>query len=595
MFRYIKNFLILISIAVIFSCDNKVISETEQSSGVELSIPTISSEVKADLLKAAFKIDTRAIVGSQRIDYVVSSNGDVVTSSSVSGDDFRYSSLYIELVPGDYHIDVEVYNTFTSEESPMVSGSSDFTVNANQVTDVFIVAKPVNPTVITEVDTLVFDSNNFEPTIVDQFSNSVTVGSELWYEITPVSENLKINLDYEKPATTADFYFFIYDQNGFWVDSFTSLYEGSSLELFQAAGNTYYIAVVYIDFTGGDFIDHVGGLTLTMEEYIPVYTSISVSEEWTDIILTEGEILLFIAENLEPGKTYEVEVMDRYDSPELEADVMFQDYLGSNSYTSMPPRVTIEEGESSFEFYMRADYYPGSAKVRVVEWIDPNYVEPIEGYVAYIYNLQDDFYDVAKLSVIVTDDSGYESVIVDTLYLDYVEGQSRYVFYITEYENYIDYSVHMALLGTSDIVLFQDYSVSYSLEQNVEYVHINAPEIYLFDYPDVCIVGETITASTYVYDGLANYDMVFDSYTELGFSVEIVSQPTGSLLTNSDVFWAFNSDTSDLSDVIFSVTPDVEGDYVINLIVDNYYESRLREIRFSVAGLDEGVLNVTFE
>lgn len=598
MFRYIKSFLILISITVILSCNNKVIdeitNEVEQGGGIELSIPTISSELKADLLKTAFQIDSRAVLGTQRIDYIVTSNDTVVISSSVNSDSFIEGSLYVELEPGDYNISVEVFNTFTSDIDPMVFGSSDFTVYANEVTDVFIVAKPVDPTVITEASTLVFDSNNFEPTIVTQYENSIFVGSELWYQITPESENLRLNLDYQNTPSTADFYFFIYDESGFITSSVASIHDGPTIELFQTAGNTYYIGVLYIDFAGGVNTNHVGELTVSMEEYIPVYTSIPVSEEWTDIILTEGETSLFIVENLEPGKTYDVEVMDRYDSPELEASVMFQDELGGNSFSSGFPLVYINEGESSFEFYLTSGMNTGSAKVRVVEWVDPNYIEPMEGYIPFAFDIGHEFYDVSRLSAVVIDSSFNPYVVVDTIDMEYVEGQERYIFYIPEYDNYDEYIVLLGLFDNTDTVVYQ-YGVYCFGEERIIDLYMDSPDVYNLSTPETIFLGESVSDILQISDYLRPYHRVFEQYIELDLTVEIVSKPVSSSLTPEDVTFGSPDLNTYNSDVYLSLTPDVTGEYVINLIVSNYYETTTKSIEFLVIGEDEGVLNVTFE
>lgn len=601
MLVFIKRFLILIAITMILSCNNTLdssedqITEVEQSGGIDLSVPTMSSVIKSDILKTAFIADSRAVLGAHRVDYVITSAGEEVKSSSSSSDDFMNNSIYIELEPGDYSISVEVFNTYTSEDVPMVSGSEDFTVTADQITDVYIIAKPVNPALITQDDTLVFNSHDFTVSTTDLYANDVSVGSELWYKITPVSENLLLTLDYEMVPAASDFFFFIHNENGMPINSVSSFSDGTSVELFDTAGNTYYIGVIFLNLTGSDFISHLGELTVTMGEFIPEYTSIPVSEEWTDIILEENELSFFIVENLEVGKSYDVEVLDRDDSDDLEADAMFRDELNSNSYSDSFSRVTIEEGESSFEFYLTSDMQEGSAKVRVVEWIDPHIAEPMEGYVPYIHFLDSDVYDVSRIVAVVADTTTSPCSVVDSISLDYIDGQRRYVFYIPEYESYSNYNVYFLSLDSNDIVLYQDYGGSYSLEQGIEYQYVQNPYISGLSTPDIIFLGNSITDSFYINDTLITSYKFFEQYYEIDLTVEIDTKPVGSSLTVDDILLSFNGDTSDLGDVELSITPDVAGDYVIKLNVSNYYKTVAKTIEFSVASSDEGVLNVTFE
>lgn len=364
MFRLTRSIFIFISLIAMFSCNNDFNSVTSTNDGVEVSIPTLSSDVKSDLLKSAISINSRAILGSQLVEYTVSNNDLEVVTSSILSDDFEGTDFFIDLEPGDYSISVEVFNTEVSSIDPVVSGDANFSVTAGNITQVDITAKPVSPSIITESDTITLDSSDFIPTYIDQSNNEITMGSEKWYQITPESDKLLMSLDFEDDPTYSDFYFAIYDEDGEQINLVLSLDNGTEIGLYETGGNTFYIGVIFVSFSDTSMVDQVGTTTISMETLVPEYTNIPLSDVWSDISVSSGQISYFTATGLESGKTYRVDIV------EPDSGITYIDALISNSELygyEDSLSFTVGDNETTYDFYMRADYGYGDVQIRVVE------------------------------------------------------------------------------------------------------------------------------------------------------------------------------------------------------------------------------------
>lgn len=372
MLKLNKLIIIAVTICSVLACNN--IQEGE--SGVSFSVPSMSSDLRAELIKTSVLANSRAILGSTEVQYEIKLGEATVAEDVLSYDDTYQPEFYQELAPGSYSITVDVFNSSVSDTEPVVSGSSDFTVTAGAIEEITVFCTPVSVTDIPVDTSISLNSEDFIPSIVDIDEWEFSMGTEQWYKIESTTDHLTVELDYTNTPRISDFYFVVYRGADDRELFHNSIHSGTSFELLSVANETIYIGVIYAGFCPESMVEQVGTIDLTVSELIvPTEQTVTVSDEWQSLYVVDNTGLSIDVAVTE-GQSYSISWDDKEDgtgtySSGVNVTARKEDGTTYFSYAydgySNPLTVTIPTGDSILTLEIVDPWALGTLGVKITE------------------------------------------------------------------------------------------------------------------------------------------------------------------------------------------------------------------------------------
>lgn len=584
-----KNILSIITVLLFLGCNNTGIGnddKVDNKGQVSLNIPVVSSIVSDHINEELKLYKNRAMLIADVVEYEIYDNAGLVQSGSFSTGPMGGEEL-ISIVPGTYTISVDVYNNDVSDIEPVVSGISDsFTVVVGATTPVLINAIPNNPTLITADDIITLNSSDF--VITNPYTIS-DMGSEIWFKYTSSYDITKISVDFVDGTYSTDYYFVVYDEQGNPISNSSA--QAGGIYLNGAAGDIYYIGVLYLDYSMEYDNLALDQITLSSSEYIHTIVDLTIEDGtfYGEVLDGLNSIYRYV---VTPETEYKFDINSNdsvlvsiYSEDESEV------YLLDSFYNSHI--FTTGTGVTSLIVEVEAEYGTTSIDFLLAEYVDPNLLESMGSYSTTL-SVYNPYIESGTLQVNIVNRDYYPYSVISSVVVSYDPTVQDYLLDIPLYEYGHDLRLYIGVVNDSGQVTAID-SVSYdSTETQISFVG-SYPFIYGLSTEAVYMIGSEVTDSVEIYDELFDYDEYFETIQPLDLYGTIISKPENSLLTDADICFEFDTSTDYLEDAVFSLIPDVPGVYTISLNAFDGYFTDTTSITFEVYTENEGVLNVTFE
>ncbi len=693
-----KKIIFVLLVLFIFGCDNfQDIKTVDEKGSITFTIPSVSSSALDLLLDRDIKKDkldskSRALIAADFIEYTVYSGTEVAETGSSTIDGQFYGEITIQLAPGTYTMVVDVFNTDNSITEPVVTASSStFSVTSGTISDVYMTAIPNSAVAITEADSLVLNSSDFIDTIVNIDTGEVSLGSEQWYSFTATSDNVSVIMDFTEGEYSTEFAIWICDENGHIITQLQTI-ENTYGVLSNAAGQTYYLGILYADFSDITTGNPLETMTLRFEEYVPVvedavvgpdlltgYAASNVSSfyryqvtpgsdyivsfdaNYTDMnlfVYSEDESEVYFSNYvydqastiITPGADVTsviVEISGDYDSGSF--DLMFNEYIiviedadvstswiiGSVEYqqsvfyrfqvtAEQNYEISINESagvqysdvrtsvysEDGSEFYINSvDYLdngeitPSAGVTSIIVEVNGYYTggdfglqfqETLtagEGEILVDLYISGSYENGSQIVVNFLDNSVSPRTMVSTHSFDYDANSSNYSLILPEYESTDNYYLSAGVTDIDNVCLANSSFYLYSNTTSIS-LYNSTPSINNISPSGFLDLNETLDDTGYVDDHLLA-DYGFTAVLEVILNSSIILKPSDSILVDADIVFELDGVTS--NSVIFSILPDVPGDYIIELYADDGRDIGVEQVSFTVLSDSEGVVNVTFE
>ena len=270
-YTWLGSILLLALAVLVSSCQNPLTSSLaaqkvgEKQGVISISIspvsPVVTDFFKAQVNSKGFSTP-KAYLAANRLHFKLMAGTTVVSEwdetlsanfwiSMVNGTSLMFPASNHDVPVGSYTLVVQVFNTITDPNNPVVQGTSaQFSVVSAQTTNVSVTCLPVliEATVnaknvftpATQMQSIwVFNTNTNPPTI--------TVGPEKWYKV--VVNQSTTNKQFTLAPTAgsgARVGFLLYDGQGNYIDSNGGQNPGDPVVLIEptTAGGTYYMGVI---------------------------------------------------------------------------------------------------------------------------------------------------------------------------------------------------------------------------------------------------------------------------------------------------------------------------------------------------------------
>ena len=254
--KIILTILAILVVTALAGCSAAVgpdVKEADKTGTVSVSVPALNPRF-AELLAGTSSrslTSERAFIASTSANFIfyntitaISTTFPVTPNQTIQQPGTTTSLLSKDLLAGTYNLTVNIYNSFTDNTNPVVTGYAyNIVVTPGMVTPVTVTCIPNNAVSLAGKTSISPYTNQLSiPWVMTQSGPPTSFGAEGWYRF--IAENAKTRIKATRNgASAASLYMVLFDSNGNYLADVAPEDGTTTLEQDTSVGMTYYLAM----------------------------------------------------------------------------------------------------------------------------------------------------------------------------------------------------------------------------------------------------------------------------------------------------------------------------------------------------------------